>query len=66
MFSLLQDLAFNSVYPVFGRLRSATDAKMVPQLEPWAVRQLGIMPSIGSRDVACAEWSNIRLFEHFL
>ena len=25
-----------------------------------------VVPSIGSSDVACAEWSNIRRFEHFL
>ena len=25
-----------------------------------------IVPAIGSRDVACAEWPNIRRFEHFL
>jgi hypothetical protein len=24
------------------------------------------VPAIGSRDVACAEWPNIRRFEHFL
>ena len=25
-----------------------------------------VVPSIGSRDVACAEWSNVRGLEHFL
>jgi hypothetical protein len=29
-------------------------------------RRPPVMPSIGSRDVACAEWSNIRRFEHLL
>ena len=24
------------------------------------------VPTIRSRDVACAEWSNVRRFEHFL
>jgi hypothetical protein len=30
------------------------------------VREHFVVPSIGSRDVACAEWPNIRRFEHFL
>jgi hypothetical protein len=30
------------------------------------VRQRLIVPSIRSRDVACAEWPDIRRFEHFL
>jgi len=25
-----------------------------------------VVPSIGGSDVACAEWSDIRRFEHFL
>jgi hypothetical protein len=25
-----------------------------------------VVPSIGGRDVTCAEWSNVRRFEHFL
>jgi len=39
---------------------------MLPQPEPRAMREHFIVPSIGSRDVACAEWPNIRRFEHFL
>jgi hypothetical protein len=30
------------------------------------MREHFVVPSIGSRDVACAEWPNIRRFEHFL
>src|SRR5580704_13210075 len=30
------------------------------------MREHLVMPSIGSGDVACAEWPNIRRFEHFL
>ena len=39
---------------------------MLPELEPRTVSQRFIVPSICSRDVACAEWSNVRSFEHFL
>jgi len=39
---------------------------MLPQPEPRAVRELIVVPAIGSSDVACAEWPNIRRFEHFL
>jgi len=38
---------------------------MLPQLEPGALRELFVVPSIGCRDVACAEWPNVRRFEHF-
>ena len=30
------------------------------------MREHFVVPSIGRRDVACAEWPNIRRFEHFL
>jgi len=30
------------------------------------MRQSFIVPAIGGRDIACAEWSNIRSFEHLL
>ena len=30
------------------------------------MREHFVMPSIGGRDVACAEWPDIRRFEHFL
>jgi hypothetical protein len=39
---------------------------MLPQLKPRAMGELLVVPSICSRDVACAEWSNVRRFEHFL
>jgi len=47
-------------------LGSATNAVLLPKPKPRAIRQLVIVSSIGSRDVACAEWPNIRRFEHFL
>jgi hypothetical protein len=45
---------------------SATDAVPLPQLKPRAMCEHFVVPAIGSRDVACAEWPNIRRFEHFL
>jgi hypothetical protein len=45
---------------------SAADAVLLPKSKPRAVREHFVVPSIGSRDVACAEWPNIRRFEHFL
>jgi hypothetical protein len=55
-------------FPVskYGRLGSATDAKILPEPKPGAAGLPFVVPSIGSRDVACAEWSNIRRFEHLL
>ena len=50
----------------YRRFRSATDAIPLPEPEPRAMREHFVVPSIGSRDVACAEWPNIRRFEHFL
>ena len=50
----------------FGRLRSAADAKMLPQPEPRAISEHLVVPSIGGSDVAGAEWPNVRGFEHFL
>ncbi len=47
-------------------LRSAANPEVLPQPKPRAVREHFVVPSIGSRDVACAEWPNIRRFEHFL
>jgi hypothetical protein len=38
----------------------------LPNSEPRALREHFVVPSIGSRDVAWAEWPNIRRFEHFL
>jgi hypothetical protein len=51
--------------PAF-RITSAANSVLLPQSEPRAMREHFVMPSIGSRDVACAEWPDIRRFEHFL
>jgi hypothetical protein len=48
------------------RLSSATDAIPLPNPKPRAMREHFVVPSIGSREVAWAEWPNIRRFEHFL
>jgi hypothetical protein len=50
----------------YRRLSSATDAIVLPEPKPRAMRVHLVVPSIRSRDVACAEWSNVRRFEHFL
>ena len=39
---------------------------MLPQPEPRATGEHLVVLSICSRDVAWAEWSNVRRFEHFL
>ena len=44
----------------------AANPEMLPQPKPRAMREHFVVPSICSRDVACAEWSNVRRFEHFL
>ena len=51
--------------PAFS-FRSAANPKLLPKAKPRAVREHFVMPSIGSRDVACAQRSNVRRFEHFL
>ncbi|MGD0988930.1 MAG: hypothetical protein ABR874_14040 [Candidatus Sulfotelmatobacter sp.] len=38
----------------------------MPKLKPRAVREQFVVPSIGGRNIACAEWPDIRRFEHFL
>ena len=48
------------------RLGSATDAIPLPEAKPRAVCEQLVVPSIRSRQIACAEWSNVRRFEHFL
>ena len=48
------------------RLGSATDTIPLPQAKPRAMRERFIVPSICSRDVAGAERSDVRRFEHFL
>ena len=42
------------------------DAITLPQPEPRAIGEHLVVPSIRGRDVACAEWSNVRRFEPFL
>jgi hypothetical protein len=44
-------------YRGFG---SAAEAEMLPQPKPRALREIFVVPSISSRDVACAEWPDIR------
>jgi hypothetical protein len=44
----------------------AADAKMLPELKPWAMRELCVVPSIGSRDVTGGERPDIGRFKHFL
>jgi hypothetical protein len=51
--------------PTLG-FTSTAHAVALPKLKPWAVREAFVVPSIGGRDVACAERPNIRRFEHFL
>ena len=51
--------------PAFG-FTSATDAIPLPKPKPRAVREHFVVPSIRRSDVACAEWPDIRRFEHFL
>jgi hypothetical protein len=45
---------------------SATNSELLPQPKPRALREHFVMPSIRSRDVACAEWSNVRRCEDAL
>ena len=52
--------------PEYRAFASATDAIPLRQTKPRAVREHFIVPSICSRDVACAEWPYIRRFEHLL
>jgi hypothetical protein len=51
--------------PAFG-FTSAANPELLPEPEPRAMREHFVVPAIGSRDVACAEWPNIRRLEHFL
>jgi hypothetical protein len=48
------------------RLSSTADTKVLPQPKPRTIRDPLIVPSIGSRDVAWAEWPYIWRFEQFL
>jgi hypothetical protein len=49
-----------------SRVGSATDAISLPKPKPRAMREHFVVSSIRRTDVACAEWPNIRRFEHFL
>ena len=51
--------------PAFG-FTSAANSELLPQPKPRAMREHFVVPSIGGRDVACAEWPDMRRFEHFL
>jgi hypothetical protein len=51
--------------PAFS-FTSAANSVPLPEPKPRAMREHFVMPSIRSREVACAEWPNIRRFEHFL
>jgi hypothetical protein len=46
--------------------KSATDAKMLPQPKPRAVRQILIVPSIGSHEVECGQRSRVGRRENAL
>jgi len=45
---------------------SAVNSELLPKAKPRAMREHFVVPAIGSRDVVCAEWPDIRRFEHFL
>jgi hypothetical protein len=47
-------------------LGPAADTKILPEPEPRTVGESFIMPSIRSRDIACAEGPDVRCLEHFL
>ena len=59
-------LALDVAQPECRGLATPTNAIPLPKPKPRAVREHFVVPSIGSRDVACAEWPNVRRFEHFL
>jgi hypothetical protein len=50
----------------YWRLCSATDAEMLPQAEPGAIRESLIMPLVGRRNVAGAEWPDVGCLVHLL
>ena len=54
-------------YNSFGQLDyrsliSAAETVTLPQFEPGTIRQRFIVSSIRRRDIACAEWPNVRSF----
>src|ERR1039457_2019966 len=60
------NLALDFAKPEGRRLCPATEARPSPKTKPRAIRQHFIVSSIGSRDVACAQWPDIWRFENFL
>ena len=50
----------------YRSLRSAAHTKMLPQPEPRTLGVPFIVPSIRGRDIAGAEWPDIRRVEHLL
>jgi len=51
--------------PALG-LTSGANPVLLPEPKPRAMREHFVVPSIRSREVAGAEWPNIRRFDHFL
>jgi hypothetical protein len=47
-------------------LGAATNSVPLPKPKPRAMREHLVMLSIGSSDVACCQWPNVRRLEHFL
>ena len=62
----LRSLALDFSTLEHGGIGSTTDAVPLPKLKPRAMREHLVVPSIRCREVARAEWSNVRGFEHFL
>ena len=56
----LSSLTVHSFKLDCGGLWSAANPEMLPEPEPRTIREHIVMPSIRSRDVACAEWPDIR------
>jgi hypothetical protein len=59
-------LAIDFAESEYRGVGSATNAIALPQAKPRTMGEHFVVPSIRSRDVAWAEWSYIRRFEHFL
>ena len=62
----MTEMLVSSSFPRLNdwRLRSAAHAIPLPKPKPRALREHFIVLAISSRDVAGAEWSNVRRFEH--
>jgi hypothetical protein len=61
-----RSLALYLAWSEYRILGAATNPILLPEPKPRAVCELFVVSSIGGRDVVCAEWPNIRRFEHFL